>query len=95
MKHQLKFFNRQDYFKILKENKQERSKAGSNIFFIIINLLIQNPKQGLPAKVTTFSGIRSKNDNLFWNYTWVGQMNVCNAFEPPLCRLCNGYVTAL
>jgi hypothetical protein len=65
MKHQLKCFNRQENFKILKENKQERSKAGSNIFFIIINLLIQNPKQGLPAKVTTFTGIRSKMTTYF------------------------------
>jgi hypothetical protein len=43
----------------------------------------------------TYFGTTLKSDNLFWNYTGITQRYLCNAFVPPMCRLCAAFVTAL
>jgi hypothetical protein len=60
-------------------------------------------QKGIPAKVTTITGIRLKSDNLFWNYTgtapsagkaWPkGRMSHrCLIDVPYMCHRCPNYI---
>jgi hypothetical protein len=49
----------------------------------------------LIINLATFFGITLKTDNLFWNYIVPKERLLCNAYVPPLYRLCAASATAL
>jgi hypothetical protein len=62
------------------------AKAGKSTVSCSYNLIIN---------LSTFFGITLKTDNLFWNYTETKERLLCNAYVPPLYRLCAASATAL
>jgi hypothetical protein len=57
------------------------ANAGKSTVSCSYNLIIN---------LSTFPGTTLKTDNLFWNYTLL-----CNAYVPPMYRLCAASATAL
>jgi hypothetical protein len=67
-------------------NLQAPAKAGKSTLSARYDLIIN---------LATFPGITLKTDNLFWDYTIPKERLLCNAYVPPLCRLCAASATAL
>jgi hypothetical protein len=62
------------------------ANAGKSTVSCSYNLIIN---------LSTFPGTTLKTDNLFWNYTETKERLLCNAYVPPLYRLCAASATAL